>query len=117
VPGSLAGGALTLPGHAYRLVVAALLLGAAAQMIRSARAGEALDRRARDAPPVFAATLAGGAVGFVAGLTGVGGGIFLAPLMLSLGWATARRTAAVTQINNLYTAAAALAGVWASSRA
>jgi uncharacterized membrane protein YfcA len=117
VPGAVAGGALGLSGQAYRLTVAALLLAAGAQMIRSARAGAALDRKALSAPPLLPAILAGGAVGLLAGLTGIGGGIFLAPIMLSLGWASARRTAAATQVNNLYTAAAALAGVLGTSRA
>jgi uncharacterized protein len=34
-------------------------------------------------------------------VTGVGGGIFLAPLVLSLGWATMRQTAAISVVFNL----------------
>jgi uncharacterized membrane protein YfcA len=47
----------------------------------------------------------------MAGITGNGGGIFSMPLLLTAGWAPTRRAAAITQVNNLYTAAAALAGV------
>ena len=50
----------------------------------------------------------------MSGLTGVGGGIFLAPLVLSLGWATTRQTAAISVVFNLLNSAAALAGTWAT---
>ena len=36
----------------------------------------------------------GAALGFLSGLTGIGGGIFLAPLLYLLGWAPARTIAA-----------------------
>jgi uncharacterized membrane protein YfcA len=50
----------------------------------------------------------------VSGVTGVGGGIFLAPLVLSLSWATARQTAAISVVFNLVNSASALAGAWAT---
>jgi len=112
-PFSVIGGALQLPGTAYRIVVAILLLAAAIQMVRSAKGSDDLDARALSEPPFLPAVLWGAAIGFVAGITGVGGGIFLAPLMLSLNWATTKRVAAAAQVNNLYTATSAFAGVWA----
>jgi uncharacterized membrane protein YfcA len=36
------------------------------------------------------------ALGFLAGLIGIGGGIFLSPLLLLMGWADAKKTAAVS---------------------
>jgi hypothetical protein len=114
VPASLVGGIVTLPGAWYRGIVALLLLAAAAQMIRSARSAEMHDQQARGEPPLLPAIAAGGAIGFIAGITGVGGGIFLVPLILSLKWAATRQAAAIAQVNNLYTAAAALTGVWAA---
>jgi uncharacterized protein len=58
--------------------------------------------------------LVGGITGLVSGVTGVGGGIFLAPLVLSLGWATTRQTAAISVVFNLVNSAAALVGSWAT---
>jgi uncharacterized membrane protein YfcA len=43
-----------------------------------------------------AALVMGAAIGFLSGLTGVGGGIFLSPLLLLLGWADVRKTAGVS---------------------
>ena len=42
--------------------------------------------------PVVPALAWGGALGLLAGLTGTGGGIFLSPLLLFLGWAETRKT-------------------------
>jgi uncharacterized protein len=114
VPSALLGGVISLPGAWYRGSVALLLLVAAARMVLSARGADTHDRECLAAPPFMSAILAGGAIGFVAGITGVGGGIFLVPLVLSLRWAPTKRAAAIAQVNNLYTAGAALAGVWAS---
>ena len=46
-------------------------------------------------PPVALAMAVGGALGLLAGLTGVGGGIFLSPVLLILGWAGTKQTSAV----------------------
>jgi uncharacterized membrane protein YfcA len=115
VPGALLGGIINLPGAAYRGIVAVLLLAAGVQMIVSARGAQAHDQRAMAQVPLLPAIVMGGLVGLVAGITGVGGGIFLVPLLLSLKWAPTKRAAAIAQVNNLYTAAAALAGVWAAN--
>jgi len=44
-------------------------------------------------------------------VTGVGGGIFLAPLVLTFRWAETRQTAAISAVFNLLNSAAALAGL------
>ena len=48
----------------------------------------------------------GGGAGFVAGVTGIGGGIFVAPLVLTLGWLSARQTAGLSALFNLLNSAA-----------
>src|SRR5690606_36328020 len=48
----------------------------------------------------------------IAGATGIGGGLFIAMLMLALGWAPTKRVAAVAQASNLFTAAPAFAALW-----
>jgi uncharacterized membrane protein YfcA len=111
VPLSLVGGVLTLPGPLYRYVVAALLLLAAAQMVRTARMAHLLDQRAAAVIPFWPALIAGGVTGLIAGITGVGAGVFLAPVMMSFHWASTRRVAAVAQASNLFTALPALIGL------
>ena len=53
----------------------------------------------------------GAGLGFVSGLTGVGGGIFLSPLLLFLRWANMRTTAAISAAFILVNSVAALAGL------
>jgi uncharacterized membrane protein YfcA len=89
-PMAFAGGAITLPGQAYKILVGLVLLYAAWQLWLSARAGDEI-RPMRD-PPLGWAMGIGAAMGLLAGLTGVGGGIFLSPLLLMLGWAGTKQT-------------------------
>jgi uncharacterized protein len=114
LPFSLIGGVLHLPPAAYQPAVGILLLVAGLQTARSALASKPLDLAAPDNPPFLGSLLIGGFIGLVSGVTGVGGGIFLAPLVLSLGWATTRQTAAISVVFNLMNSAAALAGSWAT---
>jgi uncharacterized membrane protein YfcA len=83
IPFAYLGGAITLPGHAYRIVVGLVLVYAAWQLWLSGRAGEEM-RPARD-PSIALAMAIGAAMGLLSGLTGVGGGIFLSPVLLMFG--------------------------------
>ncbi len=112
IPMAYLGGAITLPGQAYKILVGAVLLYAALQLWRSGRAGE--EMRELRQPPVAAAMAIGGAMGLLAGLTGVGGGIFLSPLLLMLGWAGTKQTSAVAAPFILVNSVAGLAAVFVS---
>lgn len=54
--------------------------------------------------------LIGAAIGFLSGMVGIGGGIFLAPILLLSGWANSRRVAATASIFILVNSASGLAG-------
>jgi uncharacterized protein len=110
IPLAYVGGAITLPGHAYKMLVGVVLLYAAWQLWRSARAGDEM-REVRE-PPLAAAMAIGGAMGLLAGLTGVGGGIFLSPLLLMLGWAGTKQTSAVAAPFILVNSIAGLAAIF-----
>ncbi|WKW52207.1 sulfite exporter TauE/SafE family protein [Rhodomicrobium lacus] len=111
-PFSFLGGAVHIPTHLYYPAVGVVLLLSATQMIRSA-----MKRRPEVGitaePPFFPALIAGALIGFVSGTTGTGGGVFLAPVILAMGWVSVRRTAAVCAAYNLLNSAAALAGAHA----
>ena len=93
IPFAYLGGAITLPGNLYKVVVGLVLVYAGWQLWRSFRAGEEM-RPVRE-PAVPLAMAIGAAMGLLSGLTGVGGGIFLSPLLLMLGWAGTKQTSAV----------------------
>jgi len=52
----------------------------------------------------------GAVIGLLSGLTGTGGGIFLSPVLLFLGWARTRMTSGVSAAFILLNSIAALAG-------
>ena len=110
-PFSLLGGAIALPAAHYYPAVGIVLLASAGFIIRPARRG---GESAGDDPPFLPALLTGAAIGFVSGVTGTGGGVFLAPVILAMNWISPRRTAAVTAAYNLVNSAAALAGAAAT---
>lgn len=109
VPAAFAGGRVHLPGRAYLVLLGATLL------VASARLWLPKDReladRARDVPPAAAWLFAvGAALGLLAGLTGIGGGIFLTPVLILAGWESPRRTAGAAVTFILLNSLAGLAG-------
>lgn len=106
VPAAFLGGAVNLPVRSYQLVLALVLLFAAFRMAWKIPELEV----ARALPGRVWLVLLGVGIGFLAGLTGVGGGIFLSPVVLFLAWATARETAGVSVVFILVNSASGLLG-------
>jgi uncharacterized membrane protein YfcA len=92
LPAALLGGVIALSQSIYDVLTGMVLLTAAAILAFRRRASEEANRRI----PLPGALGAGAGIGFVSGLTGVGGGVFLAPLLIALRWATPRQTAALS---------------------
>ena len=101
------GGLLKLDGRGYFVLTGLLLLVAAGLMIFT-RAADSVKTRSVHALP---AALVGTATGFLSGLTGVGGGVFLTPMLLAFGWASPRRAAALSPPFILCNSVLGLAGV------
>ena len=112
-PFSLLGGAIQLSEAIYYPVVGVVLVLSALQMARSALRERGTSPAAPITPPFCAALATGAVIGFISGTTGTGGGVFLAPVILAMNWATARQTAATTAVYNLMNSAAALIGAYA----
>ena len=110
IPFAYLGGAITLPGQAYKVLVGIVLVYAAWQLWRSGRTGDEMREVRR--PPLLLAMVTGAAMGLLAGLTGVGGGIFLSPLLLMLGWAGTKQTSAVAAPFILVNSLAGLAAIF-----
>lgn len=105
IPAAYVGGMIALPTHAHRLLLGAVLLVAAVRLAMR-YSGDSL--RPPPGPLVLGAI--GVLFGFVAGLTGVGGGIFLSPLLILARWEDPRRTAGASAVFILVNSAAGLAG-------
>jgi uncharacterized membrane protein YfcA len=112
IPFSFIGGSITLPGYLYKPLVGLVLLYAAYRLFRinSTQATSEIK-----SVPLWLALVSGAGIGLLSGLTGTGGGIFLSPLLLLMGWAEARQTAGVSAAFILVNSLAGLSGNLAST--
>ena len=109
IPAAFMGGAVTLPVRGYKILVGLVLLYAAVWMFRSARQLQSTTAFANP-PALWVALPVGLVIGLLSGLTGVGGGIFLSPLILYMGWADTRHTSGVAAPFILVNSAAGMLG-------
>jgi uncharacterized protein len=86
------GGAIQLPGHIYRPLVGLVLIAAALRLLLPL---EVTSNREPRRPYLILAILTGAAIGFLSGLTGTGGGIFLSPILIFGGWAATRNASGI----------------------
>ncbi|MGL4637841.1 MAG: sulfite exporter TauE/SafE family protein [Beijerinckiaceae bacterium] len=107
VPFAFMGGAINVPGHIYRPLLGVVLLLSATRMMWPT---ELRSTKEWHDPPVYIGVLCGAAIGFLSGLTGTGGGIFLSPLLLFLGWSLAKPASGVVAVFILCNSAAGLLG-------
>jgi uncharacterized membrane protein YfcA len=91
IPLALVGGAITLPDIYYKPLVGAVLLYSGARLLFPPR-GRETDLHP---PAIPVAVGAGAGLGFLSGLTGVGGGIFLSPVIVLAGWGNVREASGV----------------------
>lgn len=105
VPAAFIGGSIALPPGVYRPLLGAILLVAAWRLWSPLRGNvRRPPPRGRWLVPI------GAAFGLLAGMTGVGGGIFLSPLVILAGWEEPRPTAGVSVTYILVNSIAGLAG-------
>jgi len=109
VPFAYLGGRIDLNVNAYRSVVGVVLLFAAFRLFLSSvqRSPETVR-----APSYWLSTFVGAGLGFLSGLTGVGGGIFLTPLLLLMKWSETKKAAAVSAMFILVNSISGLIGNW-----
>lgn len=105
IPMAFLGGYLNLPTRVFHVIVGVILLFSAARFIMDLK-----PETSEGEPAQLVAVTSGGVLGFLAGLTGTGGGIFLTPLLLIMRWATAKNAAAVSALFILFNSASGLAG-------
>jgi uncharacterized membrane protein YfcA len=112
VPLAFLGGAVPLQGSYYGPIVGLLLCFAAYRLFRR----RSSERKSTAEPVPMAGTMvSGAAIGFISGLTGIGGGIFLSPLVLVMGWAEPRRSAATSSAFILVNSLAGILGYFAAT--
>jgi len=107
IPMSFIGGAITLPDAIYKTIVGVVLLYSAVRLFFSAASA---DTRQTKLVPVRIALIVGATIGLLSGLTGVGGGIFLSPVLLLMHWAKTKETSGISATFILVNSIAGLLG-------
>lgn len=111
LPAAFVGGLIALPAGLYFTLTGALLVAAAILMVVRPKGVSTLH-----APSTVGLTGLGAAAGLLSGVTGIGGGVFLAPALLILGWATVGRVAGLSAPFILGNSITGLAGVLLSGQ-
>jgi uncharacterized protein len=106
IPCSFVGGLIVVEGNLYKHILGLLLLILIIRFLFFKN----LEADQLKPASVVASLLIGSAIGFLSGLIGIGGGILLSPVLLLLGWADQKRTAAISALFIFVNSLAGLAG-------
>ena len=108
IPMAFIGGMIVLPTTVYKIVLGVVLILAAARLAWKFASDAEIK-----APPVWLALVIGAVIGLLSGLVGVGGGIFLTPVLLLMNWSETKRAAGVSAMFILVNSIAGIAGSYA----
>ena len=105
IPFAFLGGYLNLPAHIFKMLVGVVLLLSALKFIVDPK-----EKPGIRPPSKPVACGVGAGLGLLAGCTGTGGGIFLTPLVILMGWARTKTASAVSALFILANSISGLAG-------
>jgi uncharacterized protein len=111
IPAAFLAGRIDIPESVYRPLLAFALAAAALRYL----VWPQIDAiKPSHAPRKIVALPAGAALGGLAGLTGIGGGVYLSPLLVFMGWADPQRATGIAACFIVVNSIAGLAGRWQS---
>lgn len=106
VPFAFVGGMIQLDSSIYKLLAGITLVIAALVMLKPVKANHIPLKNLS----VLERSTIGSSIGFVSGLIGIGGGIFLSPLLNILRWQTAKVISVTASVFILFNSVAGIAG-------
>ncbi len=92
IPFAFLGAKFHLKGEVYNLLLGIALLFPIARLLQMGPT----DRKEIKELPLILGLLFGAVLGFAAGLLNIGGGIFLSPVLILMGWANSKQSAAAS---------------------
>lgn len=108
IPFAFIGGMITLPTTIYKIVLGVVLILAAARL-----AWKFTPDKEIKLPQIWLALVIGAIIGLLSGLVGVGGGIFLTPILLLMNWSETKKAAGVSAMFILVNSISGIAGNYA----
>lgn len=108
IPMAFVGGMIHLPTTVYKIILGVCLFLAAIRLALNLKSESEIR-----APKIWICLLIGAILGFVSGLVGVGGGIFLTPILLLMNWTETKRAAGISALFILVNSISGLAGNYA----
>ncbi|HMJ08663.1 MAG TPA: sulfite exporter TauE/SafE family protein [Pyrinomonadaceae bacterium] len=108
IPFAFIGGMITLPTNVYKVVLGVVLVIAAIRLAWNLKP----THEPHD-PPIAIAVAIGAVIGLLSGLVGVGGGIFLTPVLLLMNWSETKKAAGVSAVFILVNSISGIAGNYA----
>lgn len=114
IPLAFAGGKIDLPSDLYKSIIGVLLLFSGFTFLLRKQSD---DSKQTKHPHALVSVLLGAAIGFTAGITGTGGGIFLSPIVLFLSWTSVKKTSGTAAVFILCNSISGLLGHLSSVKA
>jgi hypothetical protein len=108
IPTSFVGAMIHLPTNVYKALLGAVLILAAARLAWKFVVDAEIKR-----PNLILCLVIGGLIGLLSGLVGVGGGIFLTPVLLLMNWSETKQAAGISAMFILVNSLAGIAGNFA----
>ncbi len=110
IPCAFIGGAVHLKEHVYHVLLAVVLFVLVIRLLIDAFGKKVELKIVSTSSALWPKLLSGALIGLVAGMVGIGGGVFLGPLLLLTGWAEPKRAAACAAGFTLFNSLSGLGG-------
>ncbi|MCL4678104.1 MAG: sulfite exporter TauE/SafE family protein [Alphaproteobacteria bacterium] len=110
VPAAFIGGVLMISEPVFTLLLGLVLFASGLRLVWPEKLDLHSSQVYRPRVPAAFYSALGAFLGFLAGLTGIGGGIFLAPILYFLNWGTPRQISAASSVFILVNSLAGLCG-------
>ena len=93
IPAAFLGGLIKISPSSYSFLLGGVLLLAGFRLLIDTRSDK---ERAHSSPPLLISLPVGAVIGILSGIVGIGGGIFLSPIIILTHWAAPKETAATS---------------------
>lgn len=107
IPLAYVGSQFVIDAHMYKIILGVFVLLAGMGLLFMLNKSNYVRKEVN---PYYALAI-GCIIGFISGIIGIGGGIFLSPIILMIGWGSAKETAAVSSLFILVNSLSGVMGV------